>query len=229
MGAFSVSVIAAFAVAVLMRRIDSFSIVAPSTKLITHRTSFSPNALRSTTTDEEIEVADGKVSKKEERLRMMKSDQFFRKGFKEVRTAVEDTMKEQFQSELVKEFKENDFVLRKVPGVTVHLAKDYGFCWGVERSIALAYEAVQYFHPADGGKEAEGARPTIHITNELIHNPEVNDHLAAMDVKFIEKTSENKKNFDTVQEGDVVILPAFGATFEEMDYFDKMVRFRAVL
>ena len=45
-----------------------------------------------------------------------------------------------------------------------------------------------------------------------------------MDVQFIEKLGEGKKNFETVQEGDVVILPAFGASYEEMDYLDKKVR-----
>ena len=64
----------------------------------------------------------------------------------------------------------------------------------------------------------------IHITNELIHNPEVNDKLQAMDVKFIEKKGSGEKDFEPVKNGDVVILPAFGASYEEMDYFDKMVR-----
>jgi 4-hydroxy-3-methylbut-2-enyl diphosphate reductase len=91
--------------------------------------------------------------------------------------------------------------------------QDFGFCWGVERSIALAYEAVEHF---------PGKR--VHITNELIHNPEVNDNLHDMNVQFIEKRDDGTKNFDTVQDGDVVILPAFGASYEEMDLFDKKVR-----
>lgn len=90
--------------------------------------------------------------------------------------------------------------------------QDFGFCWGVERSIALAYEAVDHF---------EGKK--VHITNELIHNPEVNDKLKAMNVQFIEKNVDGSKKFDSVGEGDVVILPAFGASYEEMDYFDKKV------
>ena len=92
------------------------------------------------------------------------------------------------------------------------VSQDFGFCWGVERSIALAYEAVDHFPDRK-----------IHITNELIHNPEVNDKLHSMNVQFIEKMDGGAKNFDTVEEGDVVILPAFGASYEEMDYFDKKV------
>jgi 4-hydroxy-3-methylbut-2-enyl diphosphate reductase len=80
----------------------------------------------------------------------------------------------------------------------------------VERSIALAYEAVEHFP----GK-------TVHITNELIHNPEVNDRLHDMNVQFIEKLGEGKKDFDKVGEGDVVILPAFGASFEEMSLLNS--------
>jgi 4-hydroxy-3-methylbut-2-enyl diphosphate reductase len=76
----------------------------------------------------------------------------------------------------------------------------------------LAYEAVDHFK----GKK-------VHITNELIHNPEVNDKLKNMNVQFIDKVEGGKKNFDSVGEGDVVILPAFGASYEEMDYFDKKV------
>lgn len=96
--------------------------------------------------------------------------------------------------------------------VSLHSSlQDFGFCWGVERSIALAYEAVQHFPGRN-----------VHITNELIHNPQVNRNLKDMNVQFIEKTGENNaKNLESVQEGDVVILPAFGASYEEMDYFDK--------
>jgi len=60
----------------------------------------------------------------------------------------------------------------------------------------------------------------MHITNELIHNPGVNDMLHGMDVAFIEKDGDEKR-FDTVDEGDVVILPAFGASLEEMQFLDS--------
>jgi 4-hydroxy-3-methylbut-2-enyl diphosphate reductase len=57
----------------------------------------------------------------------------------------------------------------------------------------------------------------------LIHNPEVNDNLNAMNVQFIKKIGDGKKDYESVQDGDVVILPAFGASLEEMDYFNKKV------
>eukprot|EP00578_Thalassiosira_sp_NH16_P015078 CAMPEP_0181111694 /NCGR_PEP_ID=MMETSP1071-20121207/19409_1 /TAXON_ID=35127 /ORGANISM="Thalassiosira sp., Strain NH16" /LENGTH=461 /DNA_ID=CAMNT_0023195599 /DNA_START=30 /DNA_END=1415 /DNA_ORIENTATION=- len=149
-------------------------------------------------------------SKKAQRLQYMKTPNFHRRGFKDVRENVEKSMGEQFESALVDELKTNDFVIEK-DGVKVHLAKDFGFCWGVERSIALAYEAVEHFP----GK-------TVHITNELIHNPEVNDKLHDMNVQFIEKTGEGDgKDFSKVGDGDVVILPAFGASFEEMSLMNS--------
>ena len=76
----------------------------------------------------------------------------------------------------------------------VFLEKDFGFCWGVERSIALAYEAVEHYPDRK-----------LHITNELIHNPEVNDRLTDMNVNLIEKLGEGKKDFSTIKDGDVVI------------------------
>jgi len=165
-------------------------------------------SLAMSTTEAEA-PAERKPTKKEKRLQYMKTDTFHRRGFKDVREGVEDAMNKQFKSPLVDELRTNNFVIEK-DGVKVHLAKDFGFCWGVERSIALAYEAVEHFP----GK-------TVHITNELIHNPEVNDRLHDMNVQFIEKLDENKKDFSKVGDGDVVILPAFGASFEEMSLMNS--------
>ena len=88
--------------------------------------------------------------------------------------------------------------------VTLKLADAYGFCWGVERAVQMAYEARKQFPDEQ-----------IHITNEIIHNPTVNKRLQDMGVKFIEETAEGK-DFSDVKEGEVVILPAFGASVWEM-------------
>jgi len=160
-------------------------------------------ALFSTTEEEKP------ITKKAGRLGFFKSEQFHRKGFKEVREDVEETIKAQYESSLVDDLKSSNYVIEK-DGVKVYLAKDFGFCWGVERSIALAYEAVKHFPDKN-----------LHITNELIHNPEVNDRLTEMNVNLVEKLGEGKKNFEFIEDGDVVILPAFGASYEEMDFLDK--------
>ena len=75
----------------------------------------------------------------------------------------------------------------------------------VERSINLAYSAVETFPDKN-----------VHITNELIHNPMVNERLHTKNVNFIKKDADNSKDFSQIKEGDVVMLPAFGATLDEM-------------
>jgi 4-hydroxy-3-methylbut-2-enyl diphosphate reductase len=185
--------------AILLIAAGTASAFAPNPSLST-RFSSSPLRMSEKTSEEK------KISK---RLRFMKSDQFFRNGFKEVRKDVEATMEGQFKSELVDTLKANEYVIER-DGVKVHLADSFGFCWGVERSIALAYEAVKHFPDRK-----------VHITNELIHNPEVNDNLHNMNVNFIEKSnSASGKDFSVVNDNDVVILPAFGASFEEMQMFN---------
>ena len=99
--------------------------------------------------------------------------------------------------------------------VTVLLAESYGYCWGVERAVQMAYEARRAY---------PGKR--LHITNEIIHNPKVNQRLAEMEIEFVEtnpsETNElGDKDFSNVKEGDVVILPAFGASVQEMRLLDE--------
>lgn len=150
-------------------------------------------------------------SKKAARLGFIKSPTFHRNGFKEVRKDVEKEIETEYQSSVVDDMKSSNYIMER-DGVKVYLAKDMGFCWGVERSIALAYEAANHYPDKK-----------LHITNELIHNPEVNEKLSNMNINFIEKVDGDayNKNFDVIEDGDVVILPAFGASFEEMEHFDK--------
>lgn len=130
------------------------------------------------------------------------SDNYFRRGFGHGE-AVAETMATSYQSGLIQELRANGNVLTR-GDVTIRLAQAFGFCWGVERAVAMAYEARKQF-------------PTerIWITNEIIHNPSVNDHLRQMGVLFIE-VNHGQKNFSVVEQGDVVILPAFGASVQEM-------------
>ena len=109
-----------------------------------------------------------KVYIKNQRNDLQKKKNFLRGAsvFKDVKGMVDDDMKQQFSSDLVGEMQDSpNYVLEK-DGFEFHLAKDFGFCWGVERSINLAYSAVETFPDSK-----------LHITNELIHNPQVNGHL----------------------------------------------------
>ena len=80
-------------------------------------------------------MAEAKGSKKEERRRIMASESFHRKGFKEVRSKVEENMKQEYQSELVKDLKSSNYVMER-DGVRVHLAK-VGFTITVTLKLVL--------------------------------------------------------------------------------------------
>ncbi len=136
------------------------------------------------------------------------SEHYHRKGFGH-QAEVAGVMNQEYQSSLIQELRGNQYRLRRGP-VTIHLAESFGFCWGVERAVAMAYETRQHF-------------PTeqIWITNEIIHNPEVNQRLREMNVGFIEVV-DGVKNFAVVAAGDVVILPAFGASVSEMQYLNDV-------
>ncbi|KXZ43848.1 hypothetical protein GPECTOR_79g127 [Gonium pectorale] len=91
--------------------------------------------------------------------------------------------------------------------ITVKLAKAYGYCWGVERAVRMAYEARQA-HPDK----------KLFVTNEIIHNPEVNQRLKEMDIEIVEAEGD-QKDYSKIGTGDVVIFPAFGATVQELSDF----------
>jgi len=163
-------------------------------------------------------VARDVANKKQERRRIMQSDEFLRSASDfsdEEKAAVERKMLGEMKSALLDSMRADTYETTKggagPAAVTFRLAKEYGMCWGAERSIELALAATQKFPDR-----------TKHITNELLHNPGVNQMLKDSGVEFIEKTEDGGKRFETVKEGDVVILPAFGATLAEMQYFDEM-------
>jgi 4-hydroxy-3-methylbut-2-en-1-yl diphosphate reductase len=130
------------------------------------------------------------------------SDKYFRQGFGHG-DDVADQMQTEYNSGLIQEIRDRNYTLTRGQ-VTIKLAEAFGFCWGVERAVAMAYETRQHF-------------PTerIWITNEIIHNPSVNQRLKEMNVAFVE-VQDGDKDFSGVGQGDVVILPAFGASVQEM-------------
>ena len=83
--------------------------------------------------------------------------------------------------------------------VTVRLAKQFGFCYGVERAIDLAYAARKVF-----------ADRNIFLVGEIIHNPDVNTQLAAMGIRTLSGPCK-LADIDKLSAEDVVIVPAFGA------------------
>ena len=130
------------------------------------------------------------------------SDRYNRRGFG-LGEDVAGSLRDAYQSDLVGRLRDNGYVLQQ-GRLTVKLAEAFGFCWGVERAVAMAYETRRHY-----------PKERIWITNEIIHNPSVNAHLRDMDVRFI-PVDQGVKDFCEVAGGDVVILPAFGATVQEM-------------
>ena len=103
-----------------------------------------------------------------------------------------------YRSELVERIRAGGGQL-SAEGLTIRLAKEFGFCYGVERAIDLAYAARNVFPP-----------PTrIFLLGEIIHNPEVNDQISNLGIISI-PPKPTDADLDPIHAGDVVIIPAFG-------------------
>jgi len=114
-----------------------------------------------------------------------------------VMAAVQAQVESHYRSEVVEKLRAAGGTLSK-GDVTVKLAKQFGFCYGVERAIDLAYAAAKVFTDR-----------RLFILGEIIHNPEVNEQIRALGIKnLIGQGAEAR--VDDLTESDVVIVPAFG-------------------
>ncbi len=111
--------------------------------------------------------------------------------------AVQAQVLSHYRSNLVERIRANGHVLSS-GDLTIKLAKEFGFCYGVERAIDLAYAARKVFP----------GQP-IYILGEIIHNPEVNDQIRAMGIKFL-SGKEKDADIEDLRKDDIVIIPAFG-------------------
>lgn len=128
---------------------------------------------------------------------------YHRKGFG-LKDQIQADLTREYESELIASLRANSNQISQ-DGLTIKLAEAFGFCWGVDRAVSMAYETRRQFPDKK-----------IWITNEIIHNPLVNDKLRQMEIGFIPVAKDGTKDFSMIAEGDVVILPAFGASVEEM-------------
>jgi 4-hydroxy-3-methylbut-2-en-1-yl diphosphate reductase len=127
----------------------------------------------------------------------------FRKGL-DMKEAVAAELSHAYDSGLVDQVREADYKFTS-GRVTVHLAREFGFCYGVDRAVDYAYQARARFPGRN-----------IFLTGEIIHNPHVNDRLRAQGIRFL---SDPDERAHTLGAGDVVILPAFGVTVGDMAQF----------
>jgi 4-hydroxy-3-methylbut-2-enyl diphosphate reductase len=124
----------------------------------------------------------------------------FRKGL-DMKEAVAGELAAAYDSAIVDRLRAGNFE-HHTPRLTVHLAREFGFCYGVDRAVDYAYQARRRFPGRN-----------VFLTGEIIHNPHVNDQLRAAGIRFLSDPGEHATSLG---HDDVVILPAFGVTVAEM-------------
>jgi len=129
---------------------------------------------------------------------------YFRKGFG-LKDEIEGALTADYHSRVVEAIRERGYALT-AGDLTIRLAREFGFCYGVDRAVEYAYEARTKFPD----------RRTL-LVGEIIHNPHVNSKLRAMGVEFLFRASDGAFDFSAVTSGDVVILPAFGVTVHDFE------------
>ena len=132
------------------------------------------------------------------------SETYFQKGFG-LKASIEPVVKENYRSAVVERLKELGYDAA-AGDLRVKLAREFGFCYGVDRAVQYAYETRQQFPDRQ-----------IFLAGEIIHNPDVNARLRAKDISILGGSTDPTVRFSKVQQDDVVILPAFGVTVAEME------------
>ena len=128
---------------------------------------------------------------------------YFRKGFG-LKSEIQSELASDYTGQLVDLLKAREYTLT-VDDLTIRLAKEFGFCYGVERAVDYAYQARKKFPDR-----------TIYLAGEIIHNPHVNSKLQAMGITFL-MPENGRIDFGGVKAEDVVILPAFGVTITDFE------------
>ncbi len=138
---------------------------------------------------------------------------YFRKGFG-LKGQIQGALDDDYHSAVVDEMRARGYSVT-VGELTVRLAQEFGFCYGVDRAVEYAYETRTKFPDR-----------RIFLVGEIIHNPHVNAKIAAMGIEIIARGAGGAFDFGRVGAQDVVILPAFGVT---RDDFERLTALGAVL
>jgi len=128
---------------------------------------------------------------------------YFRKGFGLKAEVQEDLAA--YQGALVDRMKASEYTLT-AGDITIRLAREFGFCYGVERAVEYAYQTRRKF-----------PERRIVLVGEIIHNPYVNARLKDLGIEILDRAEGRAFDFTLIQPADVVILPAFGVTIEDFD------------
>jgi 4-hydroxy-3-methylbut-2-en-1-yl diphosphate reductase len=129
---------------------------------------------------------------------------YFRRGFG-LKAEIEGRLAADYHSAVVERLRANQYELRAGP-LTFRLAREFGFCYGVERAVDYAYETRHKFPDR-----------RLYLVGEIIHNPHVNQKLSDMGVEFLSRGEDGQFDFSPIVPDDVVILPAFGVTVGDFE------------
>jgi 4-hydroxy-3-methylbut-2-enyl diphosphate reductase len=129
--------------------------------------------------------------------------QYVRRGFG-LKKEVQETLAGDYNGQLVDLLRERDYTLT-VGDTTIRLAREFGFCYGVERAVDYAYQTRQKFPDK-----------RIFLAGEIIHNPHVNTKLREMGIVFLAQKGSGF-DYSPCQADDVVLLPAFGVTIHDFE------------
>lgn len=127
---------------------------------------------------------------------------YFRKGFG-LKGAIEGELAADYHSRVVDAIRGSGHCVT-VGDLTFRLAREFGFCYGVDRAVEYAYEARRKFPVRN-----------ISLVGEIIHNPHVNRKLEQMGVRFLYRADGDEFDFNGLTAADVVIMPAFGVTVRD--------------
>jgi 4-hydroxy-3-methylbut-2-en-1-yl diphosphate reductase len=138
---------------------------------------------------------------------------YFRKGFG-LKPAIEGLLSQDYHSRLIERLRERDYQLAVGP-LSFRLAREFGFCYGVDRAVEYAYETRAKFPDRE-----------LYLVGEIIHNPHVNAKLLAMGISFLRRGEDGGFDFSGLDAAAVVILPAFGVTIHD---FERLKRLGCVM
>src|SRR5688572_9792854 len=127
---------------------------------------------------------------------------YFRRGFG-LKKEIEPLLAAEYHSSLVEEIRATGYTAQ-FDDITVRLAEDFGFSYGVDRAVDYAYQATLKFPDR-----------RIYLVGEIIHNPHVNKRLQDAGIVFLYPAKTGEFDFSVIQPDDVVIMPAFGVTMQD--------------
>jgi 4-hydroxy-3-methylbut-2-enyl diphosphate reductase len=130
---------------------------------------------------------------------------YFQKGFN-LKAQVRPVLAQSYHSKVVDRLKDLGYAAR-AGEVRVKLAREFGFCYGVDRAVEYAYEARERF-----------PERRIFLSGEIIHNPEVNGRIEALGIRILPDHRSPEERYAAVEAADVVILPAFGVPVGELQH-----------